>query len=350
MKRLITNTLVLLLLGMFANGATFNGAWIGLQGNELLAVVRQYATPTKYLTTFLGNDGLWQQLLTADNVGDAELDAYLNRFSAEVLQLPPSVGEGPKNVELFPIVPASWFERSAAMAQQSGYDMYNNFPTPLGSKGVKADYAPGIVSNSTFDNGTWSVGWGVFDGENRHLWQPPVGYEGDFARVMLYMLTVYSAAFPPLGVNVGLYTASPKWLGVSEAGIRLLLAWHNADAVSDLERHRNDVVESVQGNRNPFVDYPELIEYLWGAKRAESLPDLSEETVTPETSPLRAIYSVLDERINLSSPYVPIDAMWTVDGAAVTSSFLIPAELGIGVHELQFKSSTKVGKLLIEVK
>lgn len=50
--------------------------------------------------------------------------------------------------------------------------------------------------------------------------------------------------------------------GSSEsASIQLLKSWNAIDPVSEIERQRNDVIESqYQGNRNPFVDFPELID------------------------------------------------------------------------------------------
>ena len=54
--------------------------------------------------------------------------------------------------------------------------------------------------------------------------------------------------------------------GLSAYGKAILLKWHRQDPVSQKEIDRNAGVEAVQGNRNPFVDYPCLVEYLWGNK------------------------------------------------------------------------------------
>lgn len=48
--------------------------------------------------------------------------------------------------------------------------------------------------------------------------------------------------------------------------VDLLLKWHRADPVSQKEVDRNEAVYGFQGNRNPFIDHPELVEYIWGNK------------------------------------------------------------------------------------
>lgn len=58
--------------------------------------------------------------------------------------------------------------------------------------------------------------------------------------------------------------------GLSDYGKAILLKWHRQDPVSQKEIDRNAGVEAVQGNRNPFVDYPCLVEYLWGDHADES--------------------------------------------------------------------------------
>jgi len=42
------------------------------------------------------------------------------------------------------------------------------------------------------------------------------------------------------------------------ARLQTLLQWHQAEPVSDYERHRNAAIQEKQGNRNPLIDFPDL--------------------------------------------------------------------------------------------
>ena len=46
--------------------------------------------------------------------------------------------------------------------------------------------------------------------------------------------------------------------------LELLISWHMQDPVSRKERSRNNAAFEYQGNRNPFVDHPELVREIWG--------------------------------------------------------------------------------------
>jgi hypothetical protein len=46
----------------------------------------------------------------------------------------------------------------------------------------------------------------------------------------------------------------------------MLLRWSRNDPVSEKETSRNNAVFEIQHNRNPFVDFPGLEEYVWGNK------------------------------------------------------------------------------------
>ncbi|MAB47841.1 MAG: endonuclease I [Flavobacteriaceae bacterium] len=87
----------------------------------------------------------------------------------------------------------------------------------------------------------------------------PVGtlgsFRGDVARSVLYMEIRYNG----LEVVNGFPTATGQ-LG----DLATLLDWHRNDPPDDFEMNRNNVVYTWQFNRNPFIDQPDLVEYIWG--------------------------------------------------------------------------------------
>lgn len=52
---------------------------------------------------------------------------------------------------------------------------------------------------------------------------------------------------------------------VSIGILRDLLAWHKIDPVDEFEIHRNNLIfNNYDHNRNPFIDFPEWVDYIWG--------------------------------------------------------------------------------------
>lgn len=125
----------------------------------------------------------------------------------------------------------------------------------------------------------------------------------------------------------------------------MLMEWHKSYPVNDNERIKNNIVEGLQGNRNPFIDFPDLPEYLWGDYAGDSY------IVPGEPMPLRGVYTLDDERIDLISPHVPSDAIWTIDGLPAQSSTYTPVELGVGKHNLKYRSPStgESGYLMITI-
>jgi endonuclease I len=84
--------------------------------------------------------------------------------------------------------------------------------------------------------------------------EPPAELKGDIARNYFYMATRYYTEDTCWQTNYAVTRANLNpWLE------NLLRQWHNADPVSDEERLRNDWIFRIQGNRNPFVDFPEWV-------------------------------------------------------------------------------------------
>ncbi len=81
-------------------------------------------------------------------------------------------------------------------------------------------------------------------------------FYGDVARSVLYMEIRYNG----LQVVNGFPATNSEPLG----DLATLLDWHRNDPPDDFEMNRNNVVYTWQFNRNPFIDYPDLVEYIWG--------------------------------------------------------------------------------------
>jgi endonuclease I len=104
--------------------------------------------------------------------------------------------------------------------------------------------------------------------KDQNLWtfEPPNEVKGDVARMIFYMAVRYegTSGEPDLELVSQLLAKTDK--SPYQANINTLLEWHANDPVSDWERNRNEIIyNQFQHNRNPFIDFPELASYLWGA-------------------------------------------------------------------------------------
>jgi hypothetical protein len=82
-------------------------------------------------------------------------------------------------------------------------------------------------------------------------------FKGDVARSVLYMDIRYN--------GLEIVSGFPNTTG-QLGNLDTLLNWHRNDPPDDYEMNRNNVVYTWQFNRNPFIDHPDLVEYLWGNK------------------------------------------------------------------------------------
>jgi hypothetical protein len=159
--------------------------------------------------------------------------------------------------------PKSWWGGSTDV---SAYvDLNHLYPSEAAANMAKSNYPLGEVDRSyavTFDNGITTVGYPKTGqgGGAQQVFEPADEYKGDFARTYFYMATCYQDLTWKYTymVNQNLYPTLNTW------SVNLLLKWHREDPVSQKEIDRNEAVYGFQNNRNPFIDYPELAEYIWG--------------------------------------------------------------------------------------
>lgn len=134
-----------------------------------------------------------------------------------------------------------------------GHDMQSVRPTHTSVNSSRGNDAYG-ESGAYYDPDEVSISNSYYKTTNMG------SYRGDAARVILYDYIVYGEAG---GHKNKLYNGNAQLLskfgsaGVFESAA-VLLKWHMNDPVSLTEMVRNDGAQTYQGNRNPFIDYPEL--------------------------------------------------------------------------------------------
>jgi hypothetical protein len=89
-------------------------------------------------------------------------------------------------------------------------------------------------------------------------------WHGDVARSLFYMAVRFN------GLNVvngdpSEYLPSTTTSSGNIGDLATLLNWNTTDPRDDFEMNRNNYIYTWQMNRNPFIDYPLLVNYIFGA-------------------------------------------------------------------------------------
>ena len=109
--------------------------------------------------------------------------------------------------------------------------------------------------------------------------EPRNEVKGDIARMIFYMDLRYEGGSgePNLVVVEGLTTYPNPQIG----SFSTLLEWHEQDPPNAFEKRRNDVIFKWQGNRNPFIDYPEFVNYLYNDNPQINPINISNVNINP---------------------------------------------------------------------
>lgn len=149
-------------------------------------------------------------------------------------------------------------------------DLHHLVPARAAVNGARLNFAPGIVGTTDSANFPRTSGFAFglpnagampgfpgATGNTAKVFTPPPELRGDFARNYFYMATRYYSEDTCWQSNNAVTRANINtWLE------NLLRQWHSDDPVSAEERTRNNWIERVQGNRNPFIDHPEWVEKI----------------------------------------------------------------------------------------
>jgi len=161
-------------------------------------------------------------------------------------------------------------------------DLFNVYPTDARINNLRSNYPYGVVgTNDGFSKDPQHHGLGKLGTSTTSnigvVYEPDDRYKGDFARTFFYMVARYRSNTLNSGNGSKMFSSNPT--NLTSYSLSFLLAWHRQDPVSQKEIDRNQAVYGIQHNRNPFIDYPDLVEYIWGNRVGQTV-NLSSMTPT----------------------------------------------------------------------
>jgi deoxyribonuclease I len=137
--------------------------------------------------------------------------------------------------------PQSKFTRSFDKNMQKS-DMHHLFPTDSLANNRRANHDFGNVDDSHDELNVQNCSISQLTDISGHfVFEPPQNHKGNVARALFYFATRYNLAIHP-------------------SAEMILRQWHKLDPVDTAERKRHEIIVRYQKVRNPFVDYPELVE------------------------------------------------------------------------------------------
>lgn len=304
---------------LYAVTPTYYNAVDGKSGKNLFDAVHTVAkTGYKGLTY----DGLWTAYCAIDlNSSGKVWDMYSNAtaYTCGGSAQGASYSKEGDSYNREHSIPKSWFGSSTSKTTP-GTDLFHVVPTDGYVNNRRSNYAFGEVTSATYTSQSGcklgspksiSISNSILNASGSSsqscstskVFEPMDEYKGDFARG--YFGTMVRWANDDYqkfttGDGAAIFNTAydaAHYYGLTGYGVALLLKWHREDPVSQKEVERNDGIQSQQGNRNPFIDYPELVEYIWGNHTGETVT-LANLTPTFEgyTPPATTTYTVILSR------------------------------------------------------
>ncbi len=267
MKKFFTLLLLSFSVYIFAGEPIgyYNSA-VGKSNATLRTTLKTIITSAQSVTSY---SGLYTAYATTDkNPANGKLwDMYSNcNFTIGIDENHGTNGGECTNYNREHSTPQSWFGGAAPMYS----DLFNVYPTDSYVNGKRGNYPYGEVASTSYTSGNGSkLGTSGFAGYSGIVFEPIDEYKGDFARTYMYMATCYAGLCENWG-SEGTTIYSSSNLGFTPYAVTLYLKWSLQDPVSQKEIDRNNAVYVIQNNRNPFIDHPELAEYIWGSHKGDA--------------------------------------------------------------------------------
>ena len=319
MKKLL---ILILSLGVFGEMGAFNKPVTpanqlpayyesidGESGKDLLDAIQQVAKQG-YRTDDFRYDSVWYAFKYTDLREDGYIwEVYSTcefEYEKDRTSTTSQTGEC-KGYNREHVMCQSWFgttslagkEMSSSKKNSPGSDIFHIYPASYGMNSRHGNRPYGEVATSDYTSAnntkfgtpvstisvTNSVAGPYVEGKitlSTNVLEPADEYKGDFARSCFGTMVKWAGEWAfnlnengrvifDETIDADTHYGPENNYGFTNYGLALMLKWHRQDPVSKKEVDRNNGIQLTQGNRNPFIDYPYLVEYIWGEMSGETL-------------------------------------------------------------------------------
>ncbi|MCO4793636.1 MAG: endonuclease [Bacteriovoracaceae bacterium] len=121
-------------------------------------------------------------------------------------------------------------------------DIHHLYPTDSKANSVRGNYNFADVNGNQAHSNCDASRVGSAKASSTRF-EPPAEHKGNVARALFYFSVRYQ-------------------IKINSSEEQYLREWHEQDPVDASERNRNEWIEKVQGNRNPFIDYPNIVDSI----------------------------------------------------------------------------------------
>jgi len=166
-------------------------------------------------------------------------------YSADQVVYSPPFAWTPTNMSREHTLPYSWMPSNGSTSTPEYQDYHHLFPSVQNANSQRGNDPLGDVVNVTSSYGAGKRGT---DAYGNTVYEPRDAQKGDAARALFYMTTTYH---DPSGDEWGFLDLQSNG---PDQRLDVLLDWHITDRPDGYEMSRNDYLDSLQENRNPFVD------------------------------------------------------------------------------------------------
>lgn len=285
----------------------------GLKKEQLKAALHKLMDKKNVLPYGGGGKGTWWGFWYTDR--NPQTNECYNRYSdTKFFFESTNTGRAIGGMNIEHSFPKSWW---GGHKNDAWCDLYNLYPSDSKANSSKSNFVMGVVVNVKEEAGAGydKVGTGSADGKLVNMWEPGDRFKGEFSRSYMYMATTYqNLIFTSEGakqLQTGAYPTLKKWSS------DLFRQWSKNDRVDEMEIKRNEAVYKIQNNRNLFIDYPNLAEYVWG------------DSMDVEFNPYRSITTASDDArytgmIAPEDPVTPDNPVVTPQGGTFVKTTTAP--------------------------